>query len=376
MSSGAPAVNKAFAPTRGSDLARSRGTRTLFAAALAASMSIGGIAHAQSAGDKAAAEALFDEGKRLVDAGKFADACPKFEESQRLDAGLGTMLYLADCYEKAGRTASAWATFREAAAVARSSGQADREQIARGRAEALEPKLHRLALRVEDTTEGLTVERVEVTSGRREALSRATWGVALPIDPGSYRVTASAPGKTPWSSNVTIPPEAGTQTVAIPALAAGAASPADTASKEPTPPPPADEGEEVWSTQHWIGLGIGAVGIVGFGVSGVLAALAVGKNGDADELCGEDSATCTTQEGVDASTDAQGLGNAATGALVAGGVLTTIGVIVFLAAPYDKETTALAVPLSTGGVAGGGPRVALQPSAPDAEAGLSIGGRF
>lgn len=342
-----------------------RGVRALASIALAGALLFPAGARAQSAGDKAAAEALFDEGKRLVDAGKYADACPKFEESQRLDAGLGTMLYLADCYERAGRTASAWGAFREAAAVAKSSGQADREQIARGRAEALEPKLHRLALRVEDASEGLTVERVETVSGRRESLSRATWGVALPIDPGTYRITASAPGKTPWSSNVTIPPDAGTQTVAVPSLVAGAATETPPPPKETTPPP-AGEVEESWSTQHWIGLGIGAVGIVGFGVSGALALVAVGKNGDADDLCGEGSATCTTQEGVDASSDAQGLGNAATGALVAGGVLTTIGVIIFLAAPYEKETAAKI----------GGTSVALTPSAPNADAGMSLGGRF
>jgi len=333
----------------------------LVAGALLASSS----ASAQSAGDKAAAEALFDVGKKLVDEGKFAEACPKFEESQRLDAGLGSMLYLADCYERAGRTASAWATFREAASFARSSGQADREQIARGRAEGLETKLHRLSLKVEDQSEGLTVDRVEVASGRRESMSRATWGVALPIDPGSYRITASAPGKTPWSSTLTVPPDAGTQTVAIPTLTALAAAPATAAPPKEEPSPPPSEGETSWSTQHWVGLGIGAVGVVGIGVAGALAVVAVGKNGDADELCGEGSATCATQEGVDASSAGRGMGNAATGALIAGGVLTTIGLVVFLSAPYDKET-------ASSGVS----HVAVRPSAPNADAGLSVGGRF
>ncbi len=347
------------------DLHRGRKLRALAPLVLAASMLVAPRAHAQSAGDKAAAEALFDEGKRLVDAGKLTDACPKFEESQRLDAGLGTMLYLADCYERAGRSASAWATFREAAAVARSSGQADREAIARGRAEALEPKLHRLALRIEGDGEGMAVERIEVASGRREPLSRATWGVALPIDPGSYRITASAPGKASWSSNLVVPPESGTQTVVIPALAAGAPPPSAAPPASEPAAPRGDEGDKTWSTQHWVGLGIGAVGVVGLGVSGALALVAVGKNGDANDLCGEGSATCTTQDGVDASDDARGMGNAATGALVAGAVLTTIGVIVFAAAPYDRE--AASVP---------GPRLALHPAAPGADAGLSLGGQF
>src|SRR6187200_393022 len=71
-----------------------------------------------TAAEKATAEALFDEALRLMHAGSFAEACPKFEVSQRIEAAVGTMLYLAECYEKIGRTASSWATFREAASLA------------------------------------------------------------------------------------------------------------------------------------------------------------------------------------------------------------------------------------------------------------------
>src|SRR4051794_15794728 len=63
----------------------------------------------------AAAEVLFSDGKRLVQERNFAAACPKFEESQKLDPGLGTLYRLADCYEHVGRTASAWAAFLEVA---------------------------------------------------------------------------------------------------------------------------------------------------------------------------------------------------------------------------------------------------------------------
>src|SRR5262245_36723730 len=72
-------------------------------------------ASADDAGDKRpAAQALFDQGRALVTLGRFAEACPKLAESLRLDPGIGTMLWLADCYENVGRSASAWATFREA----------------------------------------------------------------------------------------------------------------------------------------------------------------------------------------------------------------------------------------------------------------------
>src|SRR5687768_6154338 len=86
---------------------------------------------ASAQGDKATAEALFAEGRRLMSSGDFKTACPKFAASQKLDPGLGTSLNLADCYEKSGKTASAWAEFRDAAAAAHRVGSKDREQVAR-----------------------------------------------------------------------------------------------------------------------------------------------------------------------------------------------------------------------------------------------------
>ena len=107
------------------------------------------FAHAQqqsSPAQKVAAEALFDDALKLMRAGKHADACPKLEESQRLDPGIGTLLYLGECYENVGRTASAWASFREAASRAGAEGQSERLKSATERASRLEPKLAYLTI--------------------------------------------------------------------------------------------------------------------------------------------------------------------------------------------------------------------------------------
>src|SRR5258706_16461934 len=98
------------------------------ALALAASSARGGDAQ-----QRAAAQVLFDQGKALVDRGKFAEACPKFQESLRLDKGIGTMLWLADCFDNNGQTASAWVQFKDAAAAA-ALAKDDREKVARDRA--------------------------------------------------------------------------------------------------------------------------------------------------------------------------------------------------------------------------------------------------
>ena len=59
--------------------------------------------------DPAAAEALFREGRKLLDEGQLDAACSKLAESQRLDASPGTLGSLAQCHEKQGKTATAWA---------------------------------------------------------------------------------------------------------------------------------------------------------------------------------------------------------------------------------------------------------------------------
>ena len=101
--------------------------------------------------NKNAAEALFREARALMEEGKYAEACPKFRDSQRLDPGVGTLLNLARCYELNGQTASAWSRYGEAAAAARDAGQEGREQHAREQAARLEPTLSRIVLVVPES---------------------------------------------------------------------------------------------------------------------------------------------------------------------------------------------------------------------------------
>jgi tetratricopeptide (TPR) repeat protein len=107
---------------------------------------------APSSTDKAMATQLYDDAETLMQSKDFAGACPKYAESQRLDPQLGVLLHLADCYEKAGKTASAWASFKDAIEVAarrNASGVNEpRERIARDRAEALAAKLSRITIKV------------------------------------------------------------------------------------------------------------------------------------------------------------------------------------------------------------------------------------
>jgi hypothetical protein len=183
---------------------------------LVSALAAPGAAQAQTdAQQKAAAEALFDEGRQLLSQGQYESACKRFEQSQEIDPGVGTLLYLGDCYERSGKAASAWAIFREASSAALAAGQGDRSRIADERARKLSVNLSKIVLLVpqEDRVMGFEL----LLDGR--VLSPALFGVPFPVDAGQHELTARAPGRSTWSNVVEIKPNADYRNVQIPALA-------------------------------------------------------------------------------------------------------------------------------------------------------------
>src|SRR6187399_440459 len=183
---------------------------------LLVALSPGHAAAEASASDKASAEALFDAALRAMKEGRYAEACPKLENSQRIDPGVGTLLYLGECYEKLGRTASAWATFREAASEAEASGQTKRAKAARDRIAKLEPQLAYLTIEVAEATRGLSGLKI-----RRDGADTGLGiiGASVPADPGPSKVEVSAPDHESFTVTIRVQPGAH-QTVLIPSLAA------------------------------------------------------------------------------------------------------------------------------------------------------------
>lgn len=294
--------------------------RALALAVVATSLaSAAGAAAQPSANDAAVAEVLFEEGKRLMADGKLAEACPKLAESNRLDTGIGTLLFLADCYEKNGQVASAWATFREAATLAQKTTDS-REKIAQGRAAALEPVLPRLTVAVPAASRvaGLRVERDGAEVGTVQ------WDVALPMDPGKHALTATAPGRVAWTTTVVV--ERGVRArVEIPTLA-----PAPT---KPTDPPGAvarsDEGAR-GGTQRVVGVGLAAAGVVALGAGGYFGLAAKGK---ADDASGHCSGNACDPTGLELRDGARSRADLATGLFVGGAVAVVAGVVVWWIAP-------------------------------------------
>jgi hypothetical protein len=299
-------------------------SRLAFAACAALLVSASGSALAQaSAQDSAAAQSLYNEGRKLMSADKYGDACPKLEESQRLDPQQVTEFYLAECYEKAGRTASAWSTFLDLASLAKRAGRADREKVARDRAAALEPKLTKLTIDVpaEARVQGLVVKR------DGEVVREGQWGAPVAVDPGKHAIEASAPGKKTWSTSQEVSGAGAAATVKVEVLA-----------DEPGGGLPVQPvgGEKKSSSLKTVGLVVAGVGVVGLGVGAYFGLSAISKNSDANNgHCDSSSNLCDAQ-GVQMRSDAVSAGNTSTIAFIAGGVLTAAGLGLWIFAPSSS----------------------------------------
>jgi hypothetical protein len=227
-----------------------------------------------SASDRAAAEALWNEGRKLRSEGKIKEACPKFVESYRLDPGLGTLLNMASCHELEGRIATAWGEYRDAAQQAEQASD-KRKKFAADHAAALEPRLPRLVIIAIDPVPGFTVTRDGVTLGM------ASLGSPLPVDPGKHQITAKAPGYEDFSAQVEV--EIGKKfEMKIPALTALPPEP----DAPPTPGTPIDTPKErADGSVRVAGFVVGGVGVAAVAVGAVFGVLAGNEAAIAEEKC-------------------------------------------------------------------------------------------
>ncbi|WP_437509811.1 hypothetical protein [Sorangium sp. So ce1099] len=202
----------------------------------------------QVVAEESAAERLFREGRALLVEQRFAEACPKLEESQRLEPSLGTKLNVAFCHERLGDVATAWVGFQEALITARTAGDAAREAFARARLDALAPRVPWLRVRVSAGDAGADQVAILLDGA---ALDPVAWDKELPVDPGEHVVAAAHQGEVFWQTtvalreservDVAVPAPAPTEAEAAPAPAPAERAPAAASrpARRPTARPPA-----------------------------------------------------------------------------------------------------------------------------------------
>jgi hypothetical protein len=296
------------------------------------------------AAEKSTAEALFDEGVKLMKNGNFDEACAKLETSHRVDPAVGTLLYLGECYEKLGRAASAWATFREAQSAAESTGQTRRAQTAKQRVEKVEKDLAYLTIEVADATK--TLPGLRITRGGIDA-GTGIIGAPVPVDPGEVKIEVSAPGHQNYVVTVSVQPRS-RQSMQVPALAVKE-EPKPVVPAEPSPvgdqpfspspispvvPPPPETEESGMSAVAVVGLVVAGAGLVTAGVGTFYGLRALSDDKKADEGCGP--AICQERADFDHSENANKSAKVANAAIGVGAGLFVAGGLTFLLAPSSE----------------------------------------
>jgi len=227
------------------------------------------------------AESLFAEGRELLKAGQYDEACAKLAESYRLDPATGTLMNLAACHEAQGRLATAWAEFREALMLANRDRRPDRVEAASARIDALAPRIPKLSLRMpEGVAAGTEVEVDHVRVGP------AAWGTALPLDPGGHLIVVRAPGCRRFEARINLQP-GDLHQMRIPRLQPergerSAAAPATVRASDPDPH------RSARVAGYWIGAG----GLLALAVGSWFGVAAVVDRKNSDAKC---NPVCTEQ---------------------------------------------------------------------------------
>lgn len=278
------------------------------------------VASTALAGDKDKADSLFKHGKKLMEEKKFSEACEAFEQSMKLDPGIGTELNIARCYEEWGKLGRALRSYQAAEKMATDAHDSRADKI-QGLITELDPQVPRLTIHVpkDAAVKGITIDGAAVDS------------VAEPIvlDPGPHTLV--------------YPTAKGTKTKIVPVERGGSSEvtldlPTTATHVDITPPPPPPPkhvaaAPDPGHSYRLAAYGIGGAGVAAIAVSSYLTLTARSKYNDALEAhCGGMVNGCD-DVGLEDTHDARHRANIATIVFSAGLAAVGGGVALYLLAP-------------------------------------------
>jgi tetratricopeptide (TPR) repeat protein len=307
-----------------------------------------GVAGGTAYADKA--DQLFKKGKRLLGEKKYAEACDAFEESDRIDSGIGAKLNVAKCYQEWGRLATAWRWFSDAERMAKDTKD-DRASKIHALIEELDPSVPRLTVKVlrNADTKGVVFKLDGV------AFDASMLGIEQRVDPGPHQIdyivngakqTKMVPVERGGSSEVTLDLPKRSRSTTPQTDAAVAAS-----------------GRDPVQTRRLLGLGISGAGALAMGVAGIVTLRARSDYKHAlSAHCRGDTKMCDA-EGLAATHGARRRANISTAVAIGG--LAAVGGGLYL---YFTATNAASH--------GEEHALYLAPSLGDAGTGIVLGGAF
>jgi hypothetical protein len=316
------------------------GHRAVFCVTLAAAWLF--VVPVARADDKTelAAESAFAEGTRLMKADRCNEAVAKFRESQRLDPASGTALNIGYCEAKLGRIASAWLAYRQAHRLAQSQGKTQHEALAREQADKLEPEVPHIVVSFDRNAPPDASLRLDGAP-----LERDMWSVPIPLDPGEHKIERISADAEPWAKSITLA-RGERLTIDVPALAGVEPPPvaAPVVSSEAaheTPPPRRDDTRGGTSAQRTWGFVVGGAGVAAFATGTALLVSARLKYDGAEDDC---PPVGCNDDGFETRESARTQAFVGMGVGAAGIVLTGVGLgLVLLADDGPGEQSAFVV---------------------------------
>jgi hypothetical protein len=172
-------------------------------------MLLGTAVAQEKTGTQKRADALFEEGRKLLNAGNPAGACAKFNEAIKLEPEApGTMLNLGLCNEQLNKYRTALYWFRKAQARAFETGLPDYEEAAKQHTVDLAGKVATIKLEFASPAPEGTRVRID-----GQEISPAEY-LAVEVDPGPHTLVAGAPGHKIFSQDFNVEGRGG-QTLTI-----------------------------------------------------------------------------------------------------------------------------------------------------------------
>lgn len=287
------------------------------------------VATTAFAGNKDKADALFKQGKKLSAEKKYAEACPAFEQSMKLDPAIGTQLNIAKCYEDWGRLGRALVAYRAAEKMAHDAKD-DREPKIKALIDDLDANVPRLTIKLPKnaTSDGVVV--------KLDNNVITTFGESMIVDPGPHTIDYTVDGV---KKQKTVPVERGGDsevTLDIPKDRVVKKQP-DKVVEMPVGSP--EPGPAPGHNQRLGGLVLGGAGVIAIGVSSLMTLSARGQYNDALAMYCNNAKDMCDPMGLELTHDARSTANTATVIFIGGVAAVAGGVALYLLAPKTASTT-------------------------------------
>lgn len=274
------------------------------------------------------AQSKFLKGKDLFGQKKYAEALAEFEGSFAIVASPNARLFIARCHREMGNLVHAYVEFGRTEIEAKELAPQDSRYVKTGESalaerKEIEPKLGFVTVTVTNAEDGSSLK----IGG--EEVKRAGWNEPAPVMPGTSDVIVETPGKEPVKKSVTV--AAGEKTTLTIDASSGASTAGPSTPVGGDKPSTPGEGHD-YRTYAYIAGGVGAAGLLTFGIFGAMAA---NRWSTIKEECGSSPCPPSKREYVEGGQTQQRIANVG---LVIGIIGAATGVTLFLLSKPKKAT--------------------------------------